>query len=316
MALEGRQFRAFALLGLVMLFWAGNAIVARAVHEQVPPFTLAFIRWTGAFAFVAPFALAPLRRDRAALVAGWKEVLLLGLLGVGAFNALLYSGLQYSTATNALLIQAAIPATVVIFDRMFFGARSGGLQAVGTLASIIGVLVIVFEGDPAAAMRLHLGTGDLYLLAAVVVWSLYTVLLRLRPAMSGTSFIAATFAIGVASMAPFAAWEWSNDLRIIWGWGVAGALLYVSLLPSLVSYFIYNHAAEVVGPVRAGQAITLMPVFGAFISVILLGEALHPYHVLGIGLIVAGIVLGALALRGRNAGKGSGGARQVRSLEG
>ena len=302
MSLDRTQYRAFALLGLVMVFWAGNAIVARAVHEDVPPFTLAFIRWTGALAFVAPFALAPLSKDRSVLFAGWKEVLLLGLLGVGAFNALLYSGLQYSTATNALLIQAAIPATVVIFDRVIFANKAGAVQLVGTLASIIGVLVIVFEGDPAAAMRLHLGTGDLYLLAAVVVWSLYTVLLRLRPPVSGTSFIATTFAIGVVSMAPLAAWEWQSGNRIVWGWGVAGALLYVSLLPSLVSYFIYNHAAQVVGPARAGQAITMMPVFGAFISVILLGELLHPYHALGIGLIIAGIVLGALALRQKSTG--------------
>ena len=297
MPLDRVQFRAFLLLGLVMIFWAGNAIVARAVHEDVPPLTLAFIRWAGALAFVATFALAPLRRDLPALRAGWRPVLLLGLLGVGGFNALLYSGLQFSTATKALLIQAAIPALVVLLDRLVFKTRSGVLQAAGTAVSMVGVLVIVFEGDPAAALALQLGVGDLLLLAAVVVWSFYTILLRLRPAVSATSFIAATFAIGVVSMAPLAAWEWLSGDRIAWSWKVAGALLYVSLLPSLVSYFIYNHAAQVVGPARAGQAITMMPVFGALLSALLLGERLHGYHLPGIVLICCGIALGGLALR-------------------
>lgn len=297
MLTDRNQARAFALLGLVMLFWAGNSIVARAVHLDVPPFTLAFVRWTGALALVAPFAVKPLLRDLPALREGWKQVLLLGLLGVGAFNALLYSGLQYSTATNALLLQAGIPALVVIFDRLLFGVRSSAWQMAGTLASITGVAVIVFEGKLSAALALRLGPGDVLILASVVVWSFYTIFLRLRPAIAPVSFIAATFAIGVVSMAPLAVWEWSSGETVRWSWQVAGAFAYVAVLPSLVSYFIYNSAAHTVGPARAGQAITMMPIFGALLSALLLGEALRFYHGAGMALICLGIALGALAMR-------------------
>ena len=288
------QARAFALLGLVMLLWAGNSIVGRAVRDEVGPFTLAFIRWTGASLVLAPFAVRPLLRDWPAIRRNWKAILLLGLLGVAAFNALLYSGLKHTTATNALLLQAAIPPAVMLFDRLFFGVRSNWWQAAGVVASVLGVVAIVFEGDPAAALRLHFGLGDALVLVSVVVWALYTVFLRLRPEISPVSFIATTFLVGVVAMAPLAAFE---AQPLLWSPRVGGAFLYVALLPSLLSYFIYNHATAIVGPARAGQAITLMPLFGAFLAALLLGERLHPFHFAGMALILAGIFVAALAPR-------------------
>lgn len=289
--------RAFAALALVMLLWAGNSIVARAVRFDVPPFTLAFLRWLGASLVVAPFAIGPLRRDWRALLAGWRIVLLLGLLGIGAFNALLYSGLQYTTATNALLMQAAVPAAVILLDRVLFKVRSPGWQLVGVAFSIAGVVVIVFEGNPGRLFSLHFGFGDVLILTSVAVWAIYTVFLKRRPQVSPISFVAATFCMGVLAMAPLAIWEMAQGLRIAWSGIALGAIAYVAVLPSLVSYFLYNWATGVVGPARAGQAITLMPLLGAFLSAALLGEVLQPFHYVGMVLIVAGIGLSALALR-------------------
>jgi drug/metabolite transporter (DMT)-like permease len=295
MQADRRQLTAFALLGLVMVLWAGNSIVGRAVRFDVPPLTLAFVRWLGASLILLPFAIAPLRRDWSAIKKAWKPILVLGLLGVGAFNALLYSGLGYTTATNALLLQAAVPALVVLLDRLLFGVRSPMLQTVGVAFSTLGVLAIVFEGDAARAMKLHFGIGDVLILTSVLVWALYTVFLRLRPAISPTSFVAATFFIGAAAMAPLALGEWLSGQTIRWSPQVWGAFAYVCVLPSIVSYFIFNSATRTVGPAKAGQAITLMPLFGAFLSAALLGERLHGYHLAGMALIVAGIVLSVLA---------------------
>jgi len=294
---ENRQIRAFALLGVVMVLWAGNSIVGRAVRFDVPPLTLAFIRWAGASLLLLPFAWGPLRRDWRAILAGWKPVLLLGLLGVGTFNALLYSGLRETPATNALLLQAATPALVVVLDRIFFGVRSPLVQQFGVVASIIGVMIIVFQGDPARAAALSFGRGDLLILGSVLVWSLYMVFLRLRPEMSPISFVAATFFVGVVAMAPFAAWNWLSGDHIHWSPKVVGAFAYVAVLPSIISYFIFNSAAQVVGPASAGQTITLMPIFGAFLSAALLGETLHDYHFVGMALILFGIGLSIIAMR-------------------
>jgi drug/metabolite transporter (DMT)-like permease len=308
MSADSRQFRAFALLALVMVLWAGNSIVGRAVRHDVAPLTLAFVRWAGASAILLPFAWRGLRREWPAVRAAWKPIVLLGLLGVGAFNALLYSGLQYTTATNGLLLQAAIPACVVVFDRLFFGVRSPPLQNLGVVSSILGVAAIVFAGDPAQALRLHFGLGDVLILIAVVVWSLYTVLLRLKPAISAASFLATTFLIGALAMAPFFADDLISGERIAFTPGVIGAFAYVAVLPSIVSYFIFNSATETVGPARAGLAITLMPIFGAFLSAALLGEKLHGYHFVGMVLILLGI---ALSLAGRRAHGGSGAAQSA-----
>jgi len=309
--LDRRHTQAFLLLGLVMVLWAGNSIVARAVRVDVPPFTLAFLRWSGATLAVLPFAIRPLRRDWPAIRQGWRPLLFLGLMGIGAFNGLLYSGLQYTTATNALLLQAAIPAAMVLADRLFFGVRSSGWQIVGVSASMLGVAAIVFEGDPAAALRLHFGFGDALILVSVAVWALYTVFLRVKPAISATSFIAVTFSIGVLVMAPLALMEWQQGKEIAWSWPVVAAILYVALLPSLLSYFIYNYATGIVGPASAGQAITLMPLFGAFIAAALLGERLQAFHFVGMAFIVAGIALSLLAVRAQQPA----GAAQERGLE-
>ncbi len=295
MPADRRQLTAFALLGLVMVLWAGNSIVGRAVRFDVPPLTLAFVRWTGASLILLPFALAPLRRDWPAIRAAWKPVLGLGLLGVAAFNALLYSGLRYTTATNALLLQAAIPALVVLFDRLFFAVRSPRLLIVGVIASTLGVLAIVFEGSLAKAAALRFGLGDLLVLASVLVWALYTVFLRLRPGIAPVSFVAATFLIGALAMAPLALGEWLSGEQVRWGPRVWGAFAYVCVLPSIVSYFIFNSATRTVGPAKAGQAITLMPLFGAFLSAALLGERLHTYHFAGMALILLGIALSVVA---------------------
>ena len=294
---DRRQLTAFALLGLVMVLWAGNSIVGRAVRFDVPPLTLAFVRWFGASLILLPLAWRPLRRDWPAIRAAWKSVLLLGLLGVGAFNALLYSGLQYTTATNALLLQAGIPAAVVAFDRLFFGERSPWIQNLGVLFAILGVSAVVFEGDFSRALNLHFGAGDLLVLASIVVWALYTVFLRLRPQIDPVSFVAATFLIGAVTMAPLALIEALSGQHIRWTALAIGSFAYVCVLPSIVAYFIFNWAAGVVGPARSGVAITLMPIFGAFLSAALLGEALHGYHFVGMVLIVLGIALSFVALR-------------------
>lgn len=297
MVTDRQKLLAFALLGLVMVLWAGNSIVARSVNGDVGPFTLAFVRWAGACLVLLPFAIGPLRKDWRAIKQHWKIILLLGLLGVAGFNAFLYSGLQYTTATNALLLQAAIPTFVVALERVLFGVKAPAGQVAGVALSTLGVIAIVFRGDPGALLQLHFGMGDALVLCSVAVWGFYTVYLRKKPAISPVSFLAVTFFIGVLAMAPLALGEWAAGMRPEWSTKLSLAFLYVAVLPSLVSYAIYNWAADKVGASRAGQTITLMPLFGAFLSAALLGESLQAYHFAGMACIVAGIVLTALAAR-------------------
>lgn len=291
--------RSIALAGLVVviMLWSGNAIVGRAVRDDIPPLFLALVRWTGALAILLPFAARHLLADRTKLLANWKIVLLLGLTGVASFNALIYTGLHYTTASNSMLLQAAIPPLVLLADRVIFGVRSRAVQIAGVVAAMAGVVIIVCQGSLAALLNLHFGIGDIYILIAVAAWALYTSLLRLRPDVHPLSFLAVTFAIAALAMVPLAATESAQIAGIRWTPGVIGGCLYVAIFPSLIAYLLYNRAVAELGPGVAGQAISLMPLFGAGLAALLLSEPLHGYHAAGMMLIAAGLAIGWFGIR-------------------
>ncbi len=292
------HLRVYAMLTLVMLFWAGNSIVGRAVHAEISPFMLAFLRWAAALALLAPFAWPHVRRDWPVAKRHWREIALLGFLGVGSFNTLLYSGLAHTTATNSVLIQAGIPALVLLFGALFFRERPERAQIIGVLIAALGVFVIVARGDPSVIASLQLGLGDLLILGAVLIWALYTVLLRLRPPIHPLSFLMLTFAFGVVALAPLAAADLRHHAFELTP-SVAGAIAYVAVLPSLAAYFLYNKAVEEIGAADAGQSVSLQPLLGALLAALFLREPLHPYHALGMALIAAGILLPLIARRAK-----------------
>jgi drug/metabolite transporter (DMT)-like permease len=287
---------AYAMLVVVMACWAGNSIVGRAVRDSIPPFALALVRWAGALAVLAPFALRHILAERRRILSAWRPILLLGVLGVACFNAFLYSGLRHTTATNALLLQAAIPALVLAFNFALFRQQPRGLEVAGVAISTAGVVLIVSRGDFGALARTGLNRGDLLVMAGMLCWAAYTSLLRRRPAVHPLAFLFATFVIGAVAMAPFAALEWASGERIVWSPLTIGSFAYVAVLPSVVAYALFNAAVARLGPGPAGQAINLMPVFGAFLAAAMLGEALRGYHFAGIALVVAGIAAPALGV--------------------
>lgn len=291
------EYQTYLFLGLVMLFWAGNSIVGRAVRDDIPPFTLAFVRWVGALAILAPFAVRHVARDLEALKAAWKPVLLLGVIGVAGFNGFLYVGLRQTTATNGLLLQAAIPFMVMMFDALFFRMRPGLWQVAGVALSTVGVAVIVLQADLSAITTLRLNGGDMLVLGGVLAWAFYTSLLRLRPAVHPLSFLMVTFAIAAVVMAPFAATEWRGIAAIDWRPEVVGAFAYVAILPSVVAYFLYNAAVGVIGAARAAQTLSVMPLVGALLAAFLLNEPLGMHHAAGMVLILGGIAMTAVMTR-------------------
>jgi len=287
-----RYLLAFAALAMTMLFWSGNLVVGRAVRDEIPPFLLAFARWALAFVLILPLAARHLVADRHKLIAGWKAVLFLGLVGVGSFNAFLYTGLHFTTATNAALLQAAIPAFVLLLNFLIFGTRPIARQIFAVLVSTTGVLVIVCRGHLETLLGLDLGIGDMLVMAAVFAWAIYTSMLRLKPDCHWLSFLAVTFGLAAIAMAPFAASEGEAISTMHWGPEVIGAILYVGIFPSILAYALFNFAVVEVGSVPAGQANNMLPLFGALLAAVLLSEPLHAYHGVGIALIVVGIAFG------------------------
>lgn len=282
----------YLLLTLTALFWSGNMVLGRGIRADVPPLALAFWRWMIAFALVLPLALPHLKTQWPLLRRGWKPVLILGLIGVGGYNTFAYIALQYTTATNAVLLNSFIPVVTIAISWAFLGKHLTRVQAIGVVISLCGALTIVARGDPQVLAHLNLNLGDAWMLGAVLIWAAYTVGLAWRPAgVHPMLMLAAMTAVGVAALLPFYLWEISAGRQINVHLGSLASLAYVGIFPSFLGYIFYNRGVAEVGANKGSLFIHLMPVFGTLLSVIFLGEIPYWYHYLGIALIFTGIAL-------------------------
>ncbi|WP_377807960.1 DMT family transporter [Azospirillum sp. A29] len=283
--------QAWLLMMLPPLFWAGNAVLGRAVAGSVPPIGLAFWRWFLGMLVVLPFAWPHLRHDITPILARWKSVLLLGTLGIGIYNTFQYIALNSTTALNAVMLQSSMPVMIVLMSLVLFRDRIGAMQGVGIAVSLVGATTLISHGDPGTLLGLELNAGDVWMLAAVVIYAAYTTLLRRRPAIHGLSFVVVTFAIGAVELLPFYVWESLGGHPVQASGITLLAVGYTVLFPSIAAYLCFNRAVELLGPNTAGLAIHLVPVFGSLLAILFLGEQPHLYHGIGIALIAAGILL-------------------------
>ena len=283
--------RAYMLLTFTALFWAGNAIVARAARELVPPVALAFWRWTIALAVILPFAWRHLRRDAPVIRSNWKMLLVLGALGIGAFNTLLYTGLQETTALNAMLLQSGQPALILFLGAIFMGDSTALRQIVGAAIALAGVLWIIARGNLGILGTLNFNEGDLIIGLAVCLWAFYAVMLRRRPAIHPLSLFVVTLIVGIVGIAPFYALELSSDRYIVLQKESLLAIGYVSIFPSVLAYLFFNRGVELIGSAGTGMYMNIMPIMGAGLAIVFLGEHLRGFHAIGMALIIGGILL-------------------------
>lgn len=278
------------LLALTALFWAGHWIVARAVHPHVSPVSLAFWRWAAAIAFLAPLALPLLLREWPAVRAAWRPILFFGTCGTVLYNAVGYVGIKQTTATNAVLFQSVTPALIPLLAFLIFRDRIRVRTILGLALSFLGVLAIVLRLEPRALLTLGANPGDLWLLANVALWALYTACLRWRPRdLNPLAFMLAVMLAGMLTGLPATLVDYAAGGRFEPTWGSVLGTLYLGLFPSVICYVLWNRGVAEVGPARAGVYLHLIPLLGALMAVALLGEQLHLYHLVGIALILLGI---------------------------
>jgi len=284
----------YLLLSLTILFWSGNAIVGRAVSGHVPPIGLAFWRWTLAGLIVLAFSWPKVIEEWPTVRRNWRIVLVLSVLGITIFNTFLYIGLQDTQAINAMLIQTAMPVLIIVWSFAIFRERVTLLQGVGLLVSLAGAAVVISRGDPMAVLALEWNVGDVWVLAAVACYAGYTALLRVRPKVSASVFLAVTFLAGAACLLPAYLWESVGEGRTLsFDLTTLGAVAYVCLFPSILAFACFNRGVVLVGANVAGQFLYLLPVVGGLMSVAFLGETLLWTHGLGLALIVSGLWLAA-----------------------
>ena len=287
----------YLLLTLAVLFWAGNFILGRAVRMDVPPIALAFWRWAIASLLVLGPALLPLKRDWNTIRRSGPILMVLAGTGVAAFNTLAYSGLQYTVAINAFLMQTLMPVFIVVFSFLLFQVRINRRQVAGVAICLAGAVIIIVRGNWQVVASLALNPGDLLVLLAVLCYAAYSVLLRQRPPIHPLSFVAVTFVAGTVMLLPLYLWETITIRPLALNRVTVFSILYVAIFPSIISYLCYNRGVEALGANRAGLFLYLMPVFGSLMAVGLLGEAFLWFHWVGIALIATGLVVSMRAMK-------------------
>jgi drug/metabolite transporter (DMT)-like permease len=295
MAARGSSFHAspYLLLTLTALFWSLNWVIGRAAVGHVSPLALTFIRWTLAVVVMLPFAWPELRAHWPAIRRHWKVIVWLGAWGTGLHNAFAYVGLQYTTATNGVILNSAIPILIMLLGWLVYRDTITRLQGIGVAVSLVGVLAILTRGDPRVLADFTLNRGDLIVLAGMIFWAAYTIFLRMKPAeLPGLAMLFCCAVVGLCLLFPLMLGEMLFfDGRVEVNVRTVVAMLYLGIFPSFVAYIFWNRAVAEVGPSIAGIFMYLMPAFGSILAWLFLDERIQLFHLVGIALILAGIAL-------------------------
>lgn len=279
-------------MALCTFSWATNVLLARAVHTETSPIGLNFWRWVFAAAVMLLVAGGRMWSAREALLARWKYLLLTGFCGVALFHSTSYMALDSTTALNVGFINSVTPIVIVAMSWVLFRDRLTLWQAVGIVVSLLGVLTIVFRGDPAVLLKLEFNRGDLWSAGGMPVWGLYTVLLFRRPReIDPLALVAAIVCVGAVMLLPPFLLEPLWDTGMQYTFVTLSAALYIGIVPSALAYILWNRAVSLVGANKAGLYLHLIPVFTTLMAMMFLQERPQMFHGGAIVLIVTGLWL-------------------------
>jgi drug/metabolite transporter (DMT)-like permease len=277
-------------LALATLFWSGNFVAGRALRGHVDPLTLNFLRWLIALAIIAPFVWRSMRASLPVLRREWRLILALGATGIASFHTLVYLALQSTMATSALLMLSLAPIMTLLGSAAFGMGHPTRRQLGGAFISIIGAGVLITRGSLTEVFSQGFNAGDLWMLLAVVIWAAYSLLLRRRPAdLPSPVALAASIVAALAMMMPFLVFGVPPSDAVLESLPVLLSIGYISLFASAIAFLLWTRGVSQLGPVRAGQFVHLMPIFGAGLAFIALGDVPTLVQITGAALVLSGI---------------------------
>ncbi len=283
---------ALILLFITPALFCSNMLTARLVHDIFPPVALAFWRWTLALCLLLPFTATTLWRHRYAALKEWRDIAVLGALGMGVCGAFVYIGADTTSATNIGLIYSVSPILIVLLARLFYDEPLSLLQGLGVLLSLLGVVAIVCRGDIDVLTSLSFAIGDFWIVAAMAAWAVYCIMLQHRPtALPMMARFAAIVIGGILILLPFTVAE-----------GLSGELpaleprsflivAFLAVVPSFGAYQVYGLVQRILGAGPTSLLMYLFPLYNGVMAYLLLGERLYSYHLIGAALVLPGIFL-------------------------
>ena len=274
-----------------MLMWAGNTVASRLAVPEMSPMIVSTLRWFFASLIMLSFTAHALRRQWPQIKPHWQYITLQSIAGFSLFNALFYYAAHLTSGINLSIIQGSIPVFVLVGAFIWFGNRSTWMQIIGVIVSLLGIVAVASKGKIETLQTLTFNLGDLLFLLACLFSAIYTLGLRKRPAIPSILLFTLLALAAFLTSLPLAYAEYLNGDMILpshKGWAI---LVYIVIFPSTISQLFYIRAIELIGAARAGIFVNLIPVIGATLSVLILGEQFGLYHIIALALVLTGIFL-------------------------
>lgn len=289
---EHRKQWAYALIFIAPALWSVNYLVGRSAVDTIAPNLLALGRWVLAGLLLLAFSWREIDAKRAAIKVEWKQFLLLGALGMWICGAWVYIGARTTSSTNISLIYSVSPVLIALVSTLFFKERMGPVQGAGVALALAGVLHVIVKGHWGALAEVELTAGDLWIVAAVISWTAYSLLLKAWPSAFGPMARLTLIVIGsIPVLIPFAVIEALWFMPSQMSWASAGYVVAAALFPGFGAYLAYSYMQRELGAARVGVVLYLGPIYAAVAGYLVLGEPIHTFHWTGAGLILPGIYL-------------------------
>ena len=281
------------LLVLATVLWGGNFVIGRAVSSDIPPLTLALLRWAVALIVFFPIVAKKLKNDWPKLKANYPAVLLMAITGVAAFNTLVYVGVHYTTSINASLMNSTTPIFIYILSFIFLKDRLNWKQIVGTVISLVGVLFILTGGSFDKFQSMQFNKGDLIVIVAVLCWSIYSIVVKRNAGkLPGDTTFFATIVIGLILLIPCASYELATkDVTINWSFTTIAAIIYVGTFASIVAFLCWNKGVIAIGANRASIFLNFIPLFATLFAVLFIDETPVIAQLVGGVAIITGVLI-------------------------
>lgn len=281
------------LLVLATILWGGNFVIGRAVAGDIPPITLAFLRWCIAFIVFLPIVYQRTKRELPLIKKHWPIVLTMAITGVVCFNTLVYIGLYDTTSINASLMNSSTPIIIYILSFIFLKERLSKYQLLGTTLSLIGVLFILTKGSLDTLLAFTFNKGDLIVLIAVCCWAIYSLLVKQYASkLPGYSTFLVTIFLGILILLPFTIHELqTTSIEIIWSASTISAIFYVGIAASIIAFLSWNNGVMALGANKASIYLNFIPLFATIFAVIFLDEELLLAQLIGGFAVICGVLL-------------------------
>ena len=280
----------FKLL-IATFVWGLTPTLGKILSTLEAPFIITFGRFF--FACVWLFAILLLRRKGQLVGREFLGTfLLLGLTGIFLHNVLMYEGLEYISASMASLIFAFIVVQVAIIDSIINRKIPEKRSILGMFFSIVGILIVVTDGQIVTLPREELGWGAVLIFGSAFSWAVYTVVSR-KALRTYSPLIVTTYASGVGLMlvAPFPLASIEESIQIFTDAQSLLFLIFLGVVSSAITFIWHQQALEKIGALSTSIYLNLVPIFGILSAAIILGENLNEFIIVGGILVFLGIIL-------------------------